>query len=158
MQKLLVVCLGVMLFSPVMSLGAPPPEAFALADRVGELNERCFFMFSTSVGSYIVRQDGMGEFTSPKGGRRVFMLKLGPKARIDRVYFLEHDGDLFLLYEWRDASGQSSYLARIEQTKRKPRWITAIASADVQAPVMQGELVIVNGIEIHKTNGAVRQD
>ena len=158
MQKLLVVCLGVMLFSPLMSLGAAPPETFALADRVGELNERCFFMFATSAGGYIVRQDGMGEFTSPKSIRRVFLLKLGPKARIDRVYFLEREGDLFLLYEWHDASTQSSYLVRMEQTKRKPRWITAISSADASAPVMQGDLVVVNGIEIRKIDGQVRHD
>jgi len=158
MQKLLVVCLGVLLSSPSMSLGAVPPETFVLADRVGELNERCFFMFATSAGGYIVRQDGMGEFTSPKSIRRVFLLKLGPKARIDRVYFLEREGDLFLLYEWHDASTQSSYLVRMEQTKRKPRWITAISSADASAPVMQGDLVVVNGIEIRKSDGQVRQD
>jgi len=158
MQKLLVVCLGVLLSSPSMSLGAVPPETFVLADRVGELNERCFFMFATSAGGYIVRQDGMGEFTSPKSIRRVFLLKLGPKARIDRIYFLEHDGDLFLLYEWHDASTQSSYLVRMEQTRRKPRWITAISSADAPAPVMRGDLVVVNGIEIRKTDGQVRQD
>jgi len=158
MQKLLVVCLGVLLSSPSMSLGAVPPETFVLADRVGELNERCFFMFATSAGGYIVRQDGMGEFTSPKSIRRVFLLKLGPKARIDRVYFLEREGDLFLLYEWHDASTQSSYLVRMEQTKRKPRWITAISSADASAPVMQGDLVVVNGIEIRKIDGQVRHD
>jgi len=158
MQKLLVVCLGVVLFTPLISLGATPPETFALADRVGELNERCFFMFATSAGSYIVRQDGMGEFTSPKSVRRVFLLKLGPKARIDRVYFLEHEGDLFLLYEWHDASTQSSYLVRMEQTKRKPRWVTAIASADAPAPTIQGELVVVNDTEIRKIDGHVRQD
>ena len=158
MQKLLVVCLAVLLSNPLMSLGATSAETFALADRVGELNERCFFMFSTSAGNYIVRQDGMGEFTSPKSIRRVFLLKLGPKARIDRVYFLEHDGDVFLLYEWHDAANQSSYLVRMEQTKRKARWIAAIAGADMPAPLIQGELVLVNGIEIRKADGHVRQD
>jgi hypothetical protein len=156
MQKLLVVCVAMLLSIPLTSLGATSPETFALADRVGELNERCFFMFATSAGNYIVRQDGMGEFTSPKSVRRVFLLKLGPKARIDRVYYLEHEGDVFLLYEWHDASNQSSYLVRMEQTKRKPRWITAIASTDAPAPAIQGELVVVNGIEIRKLDGHVK--
>jgi hypothetical protein len=156
MQKLLVVCVAMLLSNPLASLGATSPETFALADRVGELNERCFFMFATSAGNYIVRQDGMGEFTSPKSVRRVFLLKLGPKARIDRVYYLEHEGDVFLLYEWHDASNQSSYLVRMEQAKRKPRWITAIASTDAPAPAIQGELVVVNGIEIRKLDGHVK--
>ena len=47
----------------------------------------------------MIRHDGMGEVTSLKGMRRVFNLKLGGKGRIERVHFLEHEGDLFLLYE-----------------------------------------------------------
>ena len=156
MQKLLVVCVAVLLSNPLVSLGASPPETFALAERVGELNERCFFMFATSAGNYIVRQDGWGEFTSPKSIRRVFILKLGPKARIDRVYFLEHEGDVFLLYEWHDASDQSAYLVRMEQTKRKARWITAVASTDAPPPAIHGELIVVNGIEIRKLDGHVK--
>src|SRR5215211_603000 len=108
MKKLLVVCLGVLVLSTV-ALGA---ETFALADRVGEPGERSFFLFSTSAGNYVVRHDGMGEFTSPKGMRRVF--RLGVKGRIDQIYFLEHEGDVFILYEINDAA----FLVRMEQTKR----------------------------------------
>ena len=158
MKNLLVVCLGLLLFSPLTSLGATSPEAFALADRVGELNERCFFLFSTSAGNYIVRHDGMGEFTSPKGFRRVFMLKLAAKARIDRVHFLEHEGDVFVLYEWHDGSTQSAYLVRMEQTKRKLRWITPIATTDEPAPTIQGEFVVIDSIQISKRDGHVRPD
>ena len=70
MKNLLVVCLLILVFSTA-ALGA---ETFALADRVGEPGERSFFLFSTSAGNYIVRHDGMGEFRSPKGLRRVFNL------------------------------------------------------------------------------------
>jgi len=158
MKKLLVVCLGALLLCSV-SLAAPGrSEAFTLADRIGELNERCFFLFSTSAGSYTLRHDGMGEFTSPKGMRRVFYLKLGAKERIDRVYFLEHEGDLFLLYGVHDATSEWACLLRMEQTKRKPRWITAIDSRDDSAPVIQGEFVVVESIEIRKADGHVRQD
>jgi hypothetical protein len=148
---------GILLFSSLAS-AVNPPEAFALADRVGELNERCFFLFSTSAGNYIIRQDGWGEFTSPKGIRRVFIIKLGAKARIDRVYFLEHEGDVFVLYEWHDSSTQSAYLVRMEQTKRKVRWITALASNDEPAPVIDGAFVRINSIQISKIDGHIRQD
>jgi len=141
-----------------MTLGTASSEAFALADRVGELNERCFFLFSTSAGNYIVRQDGMGEFSSPKGMRRVFTLKVGAKARIDRVYFLEHERDLFLFYGVHDGSSEWAYVVRMEQTKRKPRWITSIPSGDVEAPVIQGDFVVIKSIQIRKTDGEVRQD
>ena len=158
MRKLVVVCLGIALLW-VVALGASPPaESFTLAERVGEGNERSFFVLSTSVGNYVIRHDGMGEFTSPAGLRRVFMLKLGTKGRIDRVYFLEHQRDLFLMYEAHDASSQWAYLVRMEQTKRKARWITSFDTVELGAPVIQGEFVVIKDVQIRVADGAVRQD
>jgi len=158
MRKIVVLCLGVAVLWSVALGVSGPPEAFTLADRVGEGNERSFFTLSTSIGSYVIRHDGMGEYTSPAGLRRVFMLKVAPKARIDRMYFLEHQRDLFLLYEVHDASSQWAYLVRMEQTKRKARWITELDGKDLEAPLIQGEFVVINNVEISKVNGLVRQD
>lgn len=144
MKKLVVVCLGVLVLSSV-ALGA---EAFALADRVGEPGERSFFIFSTSVGNYIVRQDGMGEFSSPKGMRRVFTLRV-PRGRIDAIYFIEHEGDVFICYEVND----SAFLVRMEQTKRKIRWTAPVASRGV--PSIDGDSIIVNDTQIRKADGKV---
>src|SRR5262245_53452004 len=142
MKKLLVVCLVVLVFATV-AFGA---ETFATADRVGEPGERSFFLFSTSVGNYIVRQDGMGEFSSPKGMRRVFSLRV--KGRIEQIYFLEHDGDVFICYEVND----EAFLVRMEQTKRKIRW-----SADLDrkgVPVIDGDAVVVNSVRIRMADGS----
>lgn len=159
MKKIVVVCLGVLILSAVAAGSSSKPEAFALADCIGEPNARSFFLFATSAGNYTLRQDGMGEFTSPKGLRRVFYLKLGAKGRIERVYFLEHEGDLFLLYEVHDANSEWSYLLRMEQQKRKPRWLTPLPSSVVQEPTVQGDLVMMKNVEINKTDGRiVRQD
>ena len=149
MKKLLVVCLSVLVLSTV-ALGA---ESFALADRVGEPGERSFFLFSTSAGNYIVRQDGMGEFSSPKGMRRVFTLRVMGKSRIERVYFLEHEGDVFICYEVNDAA----FVVRMEQVKRKIRWTASIEKVGV--PRIEGEFVAVNSVQIRKGDGSVvRQD
>ena len=156
MRKFVVVCLGVaVLWSVALGVSASG-EAFALADRVGEGNERSFFVLSTSAGNYVIRHDGMGEFTSPAGLRRVFVLKL--RGRIDRIYFIEHQRDLFLMYEGHDASSQWAYLVRMEQTKRKARWITAIDSAELGVPAIQGEMIVINNIQINNTDGRVRQN
>ena len=155
MRKILLVCLGVAVLWSV-ALGAS--ESFALAERVGEGNERSFFVLSTSAGNYIIRHDGMGEFTSPAGLRRVFMLKLGAKGRIDRIYFLEHQRDLFLMYEVHDASSQWAYLVRMEQTKRKARWITEVDGTGLGAPAIQGEMIVIKDTQISTANGLVRQD
>src|SRR6185369_2956619 len=140
MKKLLgvwlVVCLAVLVLSTV-ALGA---ETFALADRVGEPGERSFFLFSTSAGNYIVRQDGMGEFTSPKGMRRVFRLNV--KGRIEQVYFLEHEGDVFICYE----VGETAFVVRMDQTKRTIRWSVQVSDRGV--PKIDGDSVVVNSVKI----------
>jgi hypothetical protein len=143
MKQFLVVCLGILIFSTV-AFGA---ETFAVAERVGEPGERSFFLFSTSAGNYIVRQDGMGEFGSPKGMRRVFNLRV--KGRIEQIYFLEHEGDVFILYEMNDAA----FVVRMEQTKRKIRWSTTVDVPGV--PRIEGEYVIVNSIHVRKFDGKV---
>jgi hypothetical protein len=142
MKKLLVVWLVVCLFSTV-ALGA---EAFALADRVGEPGERSFFLFSTSAGSYVVRHDGMGEFSSPKGMRRVFRLNV--RGRIDQVYFLEHEGDVFICYE----VNETTFLVRMEQTKRKIRWTASLGARGV--PAIDGDSVMINSVKIRKSDGS----
>ena len=158
MRKLVVVCLGVAVLWSVAMGASPAAETFALADRVGEGNERSFFVLSTSAGNYIIRHDGMGEFTSPAGLRRVFMLKVGAKGRIDRVYFLEHQRDLFLMYEVHDATSQWAYLARLEQVKRKARWVVEVDGGDLGAPVIQGEMIVIKTLEVRVADGNVRQD
>jgi hypothetical protein len=157
MTKLVVVCLGVVVLWTAVAGATYPSESFGLADRVGEPNARRFFLFSTSAGKYTIREDGTGELSSPKVRRRVFMLKLGAKGRIERVYFLEHEGDLFLLYEVHDATSQWAYLLRMEQRKKKARWLTSI-NTEVAAPMIEGDLVIVNGLRISKANGSLGQD
>jgi hypothetical protein len=147
MKKLLVVCLVIQVFATV-AFGA---DTFALADRVGEPGERSFFLFSTSAGNYIVRQDGMGEFSSPKGMRRVFSLRV--KGRIERIYFLEHEGDVFICYEMNEAT----FIVRMEQTKRKIRWSAQLDDRGV--PVIDGDSVVVNSSRIRTGDGTVvRQD
>ena len=153
MKKFLVVCLGVLVLSSAVFATAGPPEPFTLADRVGEPGERSFFLFTTSAGNYIVRQDGMGEFSSPKGMRRVFTLRVAGRGRIEQIYFLEHEGDVFIFYEVNDAA----FLVRMEQTKRKVRWSAPVAKTG--APVIDGESVIVDSTEIRKADGKIiRED
>ncbi|HEY3579861.1 MAG TPA: hypothetical protein VGK82_04935 [Pyrinomonadaceae bacterium] len=95
---------------------------FVLAERFGEANanERTFFLFSTSVAKYILRHDGTGEATSRAGLRRSFYLKVGARERIERVYSLEYEGDLLLLYQ----AGETGYVARMNQRSRKVRIVT----------------------------------
>jgi hypothetical protein len=154
MKSIIAVCLVVMSVSS---------NGFEQANRVGDPNARNFFLFSTSAGNYTIRQDGMGEVSTPKGMRRVFNLKLGLKGRLERVYYGEHQGDLLLLYELQDGR---AYLLRMDQQKRKPRWLTYLWQhteqdpADFQSPIVKGDLVIFTDekgrrIEVNNTDGTV---
>ena len=95
---------------------------FVLAERFGEASadERTFFLFSTSLAKYILRHDGTGEATSRAGLRRSFYLRVGARERIERVYSLEFEGDLLLLYQ----AGDTGYVARMNQRSRKVRIVT----------------------------------
>ena len=154
MKKLVAVCLGVIL--SCSALGASPGLEFAIAEQFGDPTARSFFVFSTSAGGYILRHDGMGEFTSPQKLRRAFFVRVPGKSRITSVYFLEHERDLLLLYE---VSGQGSFVVRLEQTKRKQRWSTPLETSNVEAPVIEGDAVVVKeaqrSIQISKNDGRI---
>lgn len=154
MTKLLVVCLGVI-------LSLPASEAFSLADRIGDpFGRGAFFRFSTSAGKYTIRHDGFVEVYTHNDAnllrKRVFFLKTVRKGRLERVYFLEHDGDLLLQY---DVIGQGSHFARIEQRRRTTRWFTALNKTATEAPLINGHVVLAGDVEISKADGRiVRQD
>jgi len=155
MTKLVVVCLGLLVALQVALGVKVPSEAFELARHSGEPNDRVrsFFVLETSAGKYVIRQDGMGEFTPPTKIRRVFRLRLGARGRIERIYFLEHERDLFLMYEVYDGSSAWYYLARLEQTKRKQIWLTPIPNPG--APVMQGDAVMIDRTMVSKSDGRI---
>lgn len=152
MKNLLAVCLVISVSIPGLA-HAPNSESFTLAEMGGDPQARAFFHFSTSAGSYIIRHDGMGEFTSPAGLRRVFFVKVGPKSRLDQVFYLEHQGDLFLLYEVRE---RGFYLVRMEQKKRKSRWFTSLGNISDEEPRIDGDVIKVGKTtEINKADGSI---
>ena len=150
MTKLLVVCLGVILSWPVT-------ESFNAAERIGNL-PRALFRFETSAGKYTIRSDGFIEIYGYQR-KRVFYLNMPPKGRIERVYFIVHEGDLLLRY---DVIDQGTYLTRIEQTPsgrfggRKQKWVRELPNLGDQVPVIEGDVVIVGPtMEISKADGRI---
>ena len=101
--------------------GVEDESPFAEARRIGELNARHFYLFSTSVGNYTISQNGLGE-VYVGNRKKYFSLKVAARSRLERVYFLEYEGDLLLLYE----AGASGYLLRLDQGTRKIRSVTAV--------------------------------
>jgi hypothetical protein len=63
---------------------------------------------------------------------------------------------VLVLYE---VSGQGAYLVRMEQTKRKLRWSTRLDTSNVEAPILDGNLVVVKdgerSFQISKTDGRI---
>jgi hypothetical protein len=123
--------------NPAAQQPAAELSPFELANRIGEPNERTFFLFSTSVGNYALRQDGMGEITSAAGMRKVFNVKVGPGRRIERVYSFEYQGDVLLLYETTD----SGYLVRLSQKTKKVKASIAV-SRDFTPPAIKDQRIV----------------
>lgn len=135
MKILVVICLGILV---VVSAAAPayPNRAaeelspFTLARRIG-----AFHLFSTSVGKYTIRHDGWGEVYI-RDRKRNFRVNTGARQRIKRLYFLEYEGDLLLLYE----AGASGYLLRLDQKTRKVRRATTVTE-DFEPPLIKDHAV-----------------
>ncbi len=126
------ICLVLLTFSPapLSAQATVATAAFEKATRIGEGKQRTFFLFSTAIGNYIIRHDGLGEVLS-NGRRRPLYLKLGMAGRVEQVYFHEHEGDLLLLYEVSDGRAGLGYVVRINQQTRKARWSTQLNEADI---------------------------
>jgi len=151
MTKFLAVCLGMMLLSSAALRAAPVRENFAQAERLGE--PVWFFVFETSVGKFWIRRDGMGEI-GRQSLRHSFYLKRPGKNFVERLYFLEHEGDVFIFYELQDGS---AYLVRVDPMKHKVKWVTPVTARGV--PVLDGEAVIIEATEFSKSDGHIlRQD
>ena len=137
---LIPLCLALAL--TVFASGAHPNRAleeespFAEATRIGELNARHFYLFQTSVGNYTISQNGLGE-VYVGNRKKYFNLKVGAGSRLERVYFLEYEGDLLLLYE----AGSSGYLLRLDQGTRKVKRVTSI-SEHFELPLMKDRALV----------------
>jgi len=111
-------------------------DGFAEANRLGEPPQQSFFLFSTSYGSYIIRHDGLSEVGIP-GKNLKFLLKVGMTGRVERMYFVEHQGDLLLSFE----AGKTGYVRRMNQKTRKMHWLTPIDASVVDQCVVEPNAV-----------------
>ena len=145
MKSFLVICLA-MVVSVCAAAAAHPNSGvedsspFAEARRIGELNARHFYLLSTSVGNYTISQYGLGE-VYVRDRKKYFNLKVPPRSRLQRVYFLEYEGDLLLLYE----AGSSGYLLRLDQSTRKIKRVTTIDEHFVPPLVKERSAVFGDG-------------
>ena len=112
-------------------------QVFTAVERIGD-NKRAFFGFVASGRNYTIRSDGWTESGSPTILRRFFQLPLGRPGRIDRVYFLEHENDLLLIYEVTDEDYGWGYIARLDQVKRAPKWTTPIEGINFGPATVEG--------------------
>jgi len=94
-----------------------------LANRVGEGNERSFFLFSIPGGTYIARNDGLVEASIPGDKRRTFPLRMTRGERLSRLYYSDFEGDLLLACE---TSSGRVFAARVQQRTRKIKWTTSL--------------------------------
>jgi len=151
MTKFVAVCLGVMVLLAATLRAAPVPEKFTAVERVGE--PTWFFVFETSNGKFWIRRDGVGEIARPPL-RHFFYLKRPSKDFVERLYFLDHEGDVFILYELQSGSAT---LVRVDPMKHNIKWATPVTARGV--PELEGDSVIIAGTEISKADGHIlRQD
>jgi len=152
----------VVLFLLVNSVSGQPQTGqqvpFVRVDRIGDVAERSFFVFSTSYRDYAIRHDGHGEGSSTTVMRKNFDLRMGGAGRLERLYFAEYDGDLFLEYEVTDLRGDWGYLLRMDQKMMKLRWIVPLSSNNLGPGLIDGEGIYFSAAnllaKVDLTNGS----
>lgn len=131
MKLMAVICL-VLLTSTTASTET---GAFQEATHIGQGTARSFFVFSTSTGPYVLRQDGTGE-VMVKGRRRLFYLNL---SRLERVYFAEYQGDVLFLCAVSDGRNSLGRLVRMNPQTRKVRWLARLEVDQIDSCVVEGD-------------------
>ena len=139
MKNLVVVCLGILVTVFAVTPAYSQREEvspFARVTRIGEPPRQTFYMLSTSVNKYTIRDDGLGD-VMVRVRKIHFQLKVGASSRIERLYYFEYEGDLLLLYE----AGGSGYLARLDQKSKTIKSTTEIKE-DFEPPLMKEQSLI----------------
>lgn len=134
MKNLVVVCLGILVMVFAAGPGYSRSEEvspFEPVTRIGEPPRQTFYLFSTSINKYAIRDDGLGDIKTRIWSVQ-FQLKVRGKSRIERLYYFEYEGDLLLLYE----AGASGYLVRLDQ-KRKTIKSTREIKEDFEPPLVK---------------------
>lgn len=111
-------------------------QAFSRVERVGEDPFRSFYMFSVSGHDYTIRADGRGERSFTNARSRNFTLKV-EQNHIEQIYFLEHDGDLLLIYQLGNKRDAGGYVVRLNQTTLKFIWSKQVSDVDIGTAVVE---------------------
>jgi hypothetical protein len=102
-------------------------SAFSRVESLGD-GTRAFFMFRTTSHGYTIRADGFAERSGVGKGRPAnFSLRVGGKGRLVRLYFLEHESDLLLIYEASDKQFGWGYVVRLNQKTLKTKWTVPVS-------------------------------
>ena len=124
------------------SISPADSQAFSKVEGLGD-GTRTFFMFRTSGHGYTIRADGFAERSGIGKGRPAnFSLRVGEKGHIVRLYFLEHEGDLLLIYE---ASLKQiefelgwGYVVRLNQKTLKTKWAAPVSDLNLGPGLVEG--------------------
>jgi hypothetical protein len=124
---------------------APKQKGFASVEVQGLDKWRSFFVFSTTEYGYIIRADGQGQITARSQSNdgsdrpRNFQLQLGLRGHLERLYFVEHEADVLMIYEVGDSRSGWGYIVRLNQKTLKSRWIKPVSGLNLGPALVEGE-------------------
>jgi len=121
-------------------------QVFMRAERRGP-ERSSLFLVQVSAGSYTIRWDGFVEAPGQYWHQH-FQLPLGRSGRLERVYFLEHEGDLLLLYEVGNETSGWAYCERVNQKTMKTRWIAPLAGFNLGPALVEGNDAYLSAVNL----------
>jgi hypothetical protein len=138
---LFVLCQTTSAQQPAEQVDSSQQKSFTQVDRTGDDAWRSFFMFVASGHDYTIRGDGFGQSTPGRARPTSFHLTLGRQGRLERLYFLEHESDLILVYEATDQKYGWGYVERFDPGTMKRKWIAPVSAFNIGPGVVEGNYV-----------------
>ena len=119
--------------------------AFEEAERRGP-DRQSLFLIAPSFGSYTIRSDGFVEAPGQYWHKHL-TLQLGHTGFLDRIYFLEHESDLLLIYEVSNVESGWGYVMRLNQKTLKTRWILPVSAVNIERGLVEGEYLYIGATD-----------
>ena len=142
------------IFGQESSTSEPEERSFTTVERIGDPGYRSFFMFSTNGRGYTVRADGYAESGTGKGRSTNFSLPTGRRGHLVRMYFLEYENDLLLIYELSDERLGWGFLVRLNQKTMKTKWAIPINGYNIGPALLES----ANEVYLSAANFLARLD
>ncbi len=104
------------------------------------------FEFSIGHATYLILSNGDGVRTDSKGISENFTLPLDARFNVERLDYLDRDGDLIIIYGVTDNDAAGGSVIRIDRIKLKKKWLADVPGFNIGEAVVKHHYLYLSAI------------